>query len=836
MESGYGADPFGPGKYSRQRVVSKRSPDTAVPPPRSPPDTTIKDTETPPEAAPQQLQHTSLISAAIDDYAKNEPLLKDQPQGILPRTQLPSGLFGATGPQILPPTCNVALCAIARRYHPTLADMIKTLKQEVFRKGVEYEAAFTRRCEPCDMDYDTDIEKCEICGEETREPDRKQELGLKAWLERCNENDQSLKFVLELALDDVNTYDDSYLLLIKDYKVSREGVITQQKLKEVVRGMPGRIMLIRDEAFRKRGYMMDDSGDLRGYFACVLHRDQLYLEQKHCAICGRALHPCDAVGLDEHGNPTKGYIEGEIIHWSYYCPSEAYGFSPIMTLWTPLLTLTAMDSEQYFTYANDRPPKLIVTFNTDNPDGMQEQIRKMDEERRINPNYVPMLGVEKKTEGGGAQVLNLTPTMQELENVQQRKDIYTRLWSMYGVMPIFMSDASSGGGLNNEGTQVPVGLRTTETHQQKYHDEVFPPLHKAMGITDYKFIFPEPSEKDKAADVVLKAQNLQQIALIEANGGTVRVIDEDTLDYLIEKMPDFTEMGMVGMGTGAGGGGGGQYGGGGWGRQYGEYGEEDPGDMEFQKSLDIYTKALVDERRFYSDMSIHLNDMLDTLMKEWDTYNTPDEQKAAIDRIVGFAVEKMATGADQEMIDALLKGIVEVGVNPAELGLDLNAIRAITWESPVWKSFANMSEEMSEEVGGIVQRAFMEPSAVDVRSMTRRLSETVGGKRSDLRQIARTETNRVANVGREIAYKHEDPEGEHLYKWSGRIDRYADGRRRTCKAHEKLILDTQREPVTMDVLKGMVRTLGQEQMGPNWIIVDWAIHPNQRGHVVRVVG
>ena len=208
-----GKDPWGPPKYSDQRALAKTDRVTDPGPVVVVPAGEImeKGGDSPPSTSTNPIKqtpsHASLISLAMDDVASRDPLLKDEPAGILPRTQLPSGLYGATGPQILPPTCNVALCAVARRYHPTIADLIKTLKQEVFRKGMEYEPAFTRRCERCDMDYDTDIETCELCGEETREPDRKQELKLKAWMKSCNDNDQSLQFLMELMEDDAGWED-----------------------------------------------------------------------------------------------------------------------------------------------------------------------------------------------------------------------------------------------------------------------------------------------------------------------------------------------------------------------------------------------------------------------------------------------------------------------------------------------------------------------------------------------------------------------------------------------------------------------------------------------------
>lgn len=765
------------------------------------------------------------------------PLSKEIPTSFLPEVRHAGVMFPSLGPEILQPPYNPAFVAGVRRWSPEVADSAATFLERMFRQAIIYEPKFARRCEKCDMDYDRDIEECEICGKPTREPDAVQENLAKRWLKKINGNGQTLAQFARVMTDFAITFDDSFLLRLYDYELNGEGEeVKPPKLKEFWPASSERMRLIFDTQYRKKGYMKDAQGKKHGFFTCVLHRERLYNSgEETCekVECRLPVHPCVAVGLDVNGQPVHGYLENEVLHWSPRNPGPAYGFSRIASLETVIKTVAAMDAQEWLIYAHDRPPKGFIVFNTDNPETLQAQFRKEEAQRGQDPNHIPKFALQSASKSGGAQFISLTPTYDELQNIDSRKDKYRRIWSSFEVEPIFMADTSAGGGLNNEGRQLTVNLQAVESLEGDWHEVLFPFMEEAIGLTDYRFRFPEPAEKDKAADTVLRSQNLQHRMMIETAGGQTERMDEDTWEFQITEEPDFS---MLAMGDGGGAPGGWSQGARGGYYQEGvggakTYGDPFGGEEGIEKSMAMaqFHKAVADERRFFSDMSSHLQELLDDLVKNWEQYATPGEQKAAIKEIVGYAVEKMATGAEQDMIEALWKGMQAVGVNPAELGIDMNAIRAITQQSPVWKTFANMSDEMSEEVGGALQRAFLEPQAVDVRKLTQTMSTIVGGRRHELRRIARTETNRVTNVGRELAYKHEDPEGEHLFKWSGGVDA------RTCEAHKVLIRESARNPQPINVLKARMQELGQEQMGPNWEILDWVMHPNQRGHIVRVV-
>ena len=471
------------------------------------------------------------------------------PDRALP-ADLMHGLFGAGGPMAMPPPANIGAVRLARQYCPTLADCIGTLKRDVYRKGIDARFKFARRCDACDMDYEDEVEECEICGEETREPKQEEMSIAKGWMRQANYNKETFETVMAYHTDDMETFDDAFIVAIKDYIVDPHGTIIDRQPLELRRGFPGRIWLIFDEHYNRQGYMRDGP-NLKGYFTCVIHRkENLQDQQKPCKKCGRMMHPCIAVGLDISNQPTIGFIEGEIHHQSKYQPSEGYGFSPVMTLWTPIMTLTAMDLEQYLTYANDRPVKGVLAFITNNPQSLFDQLKKQDEERIRNPNHIYKVAVQSESKAGGVQFEPITQSLNELQNIEQRQDLMKRIWSHYGVEPIFMADVSAGGGLNNEGRQETVENRSLEVTQNIYHGTVFPWIQEQLHLTDVEFFFPDPKEQDKAANVMLRQANLQLIVQIQMAGGSIDITDEETFDFRITEMPDFSQMGMGDMGGG----------------------------------------------------------------------------------------------------------------------------------------------------------------------------------------------------------------------------------------------------------------------------------------------
>ena len=368
---------------------------------------------------------------------------------------------------------------------------ITQLKTEIFRRGYMWEKAFYKKCVSCGEEYQSEVDECSSCGSfDFRGPDPMQ----KKYAEKMvngyvNKSDQLFVDVLKEIERDLNIADDAYLIFVKEYYVDELGNIKLHKVKELYRGDP--LTMYID---------VDEDGD-RGtaHYTCVTHRD-VYTEDPYeqCPECNASLHPI--VYTNRVHGKEQYYIDGEVVHMSKFSPSRLYGTSPIITLWSHITTLIAMENYINTSYSKARTPKGILAVQTNNMESLIRYWRGVKEKLEKDPHYIPIMGIE--TEAGGRGDVKWVPFMQSLKEMDYtavKDDLRTRIGAFYGISPIFQADNTAGGGLNNEGLQITVTNRTVELAQSVYNKYVFPFMEKQFGITDWKIRLLRSEEEDDTA-------------------------------------------------------------------------------------------------------------------------------------------------------------------------------------------------------------------------------------------------------------------------------------------------------------------------------------------------
>ena len=195
---------------------------------------------------------------------------------------------------------------------------ITQLKQEIFRRGYEWEKAFEAHCNNCQKKHQMAVLECSRCGsEDLRIPDEKQLQYAEKFLEGyVNPSEQLFIDVMKELEDDLNTMDDAYIVFVKEYFLM-EMVIGMHRIKEIYRGDPVTMFIYADENGVK---------GTKG-FTCVNHRDFISAEpHENCEHCGSKTFPVHYV--NRANGEEQYFIEGEVLHFSKYSPSRLYGFSP----------------------------------------------------------------------------------------------------------------------------------------------------------------------------------------------------------------------------------------------------------------------------------------------------------------------------------------------------------------------------------------------------------------------------------------------------------------------------------------------------------------------------
>tara|TARA_R110002020_G_scaffold307255_6_gene523111 strand:+ start:243 stop:1880 length:1638 start_codon:yes stop_codon:yes gene_type:complete len=407
------------------------------------------------------------------------------------------------------------------------------LKTEIFRRGFEWKKSYNLKCTECGTKYEKNVEVCNNCGSDKfQTPSVKQkEYAEKFFSGYVNGSEQKFIDVLKELEDDLNIADDAYLILVKEYYLDNVGNIALQKVKEVYRGDP--LTMYID---------VDEEGDRgKGHYTCVTHREVYDSDPlAKCPECNCKLQPVHYInrvqGKDQY------YIKGEVMHLSKYNPTRLYGFSPILTLWSHITTLIAMENYINTSYTKARAPRGILAVQTNNMESLVKYWKGVKEKLEKDPHYIPIMGIE--TEGGqrgSVEWIQFMNTLKEMDYINVKDDLRDRIGAFYGVSKIFQGDTSTSGGLNNEGMQILVTNRTVELAQNVYNTYLFPFLMKQFGISDWDITLLRSEEEDLTAEMRRRELEINIATQIKNLGFDVDMDDDG--NFIFSKPPPKKEGG-----------------------------------------------------------------------------------------------------------------------------------------------------------------------------------------------------------------------------------------------------------------------------------------------------
>ena len=410
---------------------------------------------------------------------------------------------------------------------------ITQLKQEIFRRGYFWEEKFVAKCEDCGKEHSSPMKECADCKSvNLKKPDSEQLKYAHKFMEGyINKSEQMFIDVLKELEDDLNIMDDAYFVLVKEYFLDNNAEIKMHRIKEVYRGDPVTMHIYSNE-LGERG--------IEGY-TCLKHRGHISTSPVDmCEECRSELYPIHYVnrvnGVEQY------FIKGEVLHFSKYSPGRLYGLSPIITLWSNVTTLLAMENYVNSSYTKARMPRGLLAVQTRNMDSMKSFWRGVKEKMEADPHFIPVMGIEAESGKGSVEWIKFMDSLKEMDYIQVKDDLRDRISAFYGVSKIFMADNSASGGLNNEGMQVLVTNRAVEMAQTIWNNYVFPFVTKEFGITDWQLKLPPSEEEDEVAVLRKRELEVNIAGSIKNLGFEVDMDDEGRFRY--EKPPPQPEGGQ----------------------------------------------------------------------------------------------------------------------------------------------------------------------------------------------------------------------------------------------------------------------------------------------------
>ena len=400
------------------------------------------------------------------------------------------------------------------------------LKNEVFRRGYEWKKSFALKCADCGKEHDNPVEKCADCdGVNLNKPSKKQLMYAESFLDGyVNSSNQMFVDVCKELEDDLNIVDDAFMIIVKEYFLDGNGEIQLHRIKEVYRGDPVTMAIYSDEV-----------GD-RGTKGFTALNDRTFLseDQFEChPETSETLYPVHYV--NRVNGEEQYFVEGEVLHFSKYSPSRLYGQAPVLTLFSHITTLIAMENYVNTSYTKSRMPRGLLAVQTRNMESMRTFWRSVKEKMEEDKHFIPVMGIEADNGKGSVEWIKFMDSLKEMDYVAVKEDLRDRIAAFYGVSKIFMADNSASGGLNNEGMQILVTNRAVEMAQNVYNKYVFPWLITEFGITDWKLVLPPSEEEDEIA-VMRKREIEVNIAASIKNLGFIVDMNEEG-EFTFKKEP-----------------------------------------------------------------------------------------------------------------------------------------------------------------------------------------------------------------------------------------------------------------------------------------------------------
>ena len=361
-------------------------------------------------------------------------------------------------------------------------------------------------------------------------PDSEQKERLLKWLKDCNVFDQSMEEVLRQFHFDVNSLDDGFLYLAKEYKDSGDGNVTS-RLQEIRRLNPALVEFDLDQAGLPKNT----------HFICPIHREVIQESGGKCVDedCNVTLHP--AMYKYYHRNQHMYFTDSEIIHLSKFSPSETYGWSPLLTIFEKALTLVGMDKNLYRYFFERKMPASMLMVTTDDPESLRREREHIAAQTRLDPNYIPMVAVSARNQRGRVDMVRLFHSLQEMDYLPVREEVRERVAAMWGVTPAWQGAPEAFGGLSTQTQQLVVMSRVVEGDQRLFHEKVFPQLLEAFGITDYEVHLPQPEEKAENTRLAFAQQKIGIINQFAALGFDIKLKEQDVplweADFIISGDP-----------------------------------------------------------------------------------------------------------------------------------------------------------------------------------------------------------------------------------------------------------------------------------------------------------
>ena len=402
---------------------------------------------------------------------------------------------------------------------------IQHLKNEIFITGIEIEEAYDVKCTnpDCEKKFEYTAKTCDVCGSEVTQPLWAERKNLEKIYSRINSLGQSLPEVIKEFEENLEIYDNGMLYVKQEYTINKTD-------GSIIGRIPQETMSVSPVNFEKN---LSDTGIIGAALdgtpirICLRHREST-TPSMTCKIdgCGWKTYPVEFT--ETFGKSRNHYIPGEIIHKTKYTSTKRMGYSPIYAIWKKLFALWYLDEQQMKQFQEGRPPKGFLVLNM-GQSLLDSLIKKVKNILRENPNTIPFLAVEAQGKKM-AEFINVSGTSSDQQLLEHRDAIRRMVAALYGVMPIFSGDISTGGGLNNESQQVVVTNDAVKRGQELLNSTMVE-LLSLYGIDGWLAVIQPNEEKDEMRELQIEQMKIQNAQVLQSMGFDISTNEQGEFEH-----------------------------------------------------------------------------------------------------------------------------------------------------------------------------------------------------------------------------------------------------------------------------------------------------------------
>lgn len=439
-------------------------------------------------------------------------------------------------PEVMEPRTDIALIELYRmaRKCNAVRKAITSLRDHIFLNGIEWEAAFSKKCGNCAYEFDPEAspDNCKKCGQTNLvEPDESEIDRAEEFFQSVDLNGHSFIEALKMHRDHLSISDNGYLVARMDYEIAaddggdpatkvtwRRGDILSRKVVELLVANPLTFRPIADRQTNIPGgrFWVCLAANHR-YVTYVdpetrqkQQRGTLYEHPGTCRErdCGLPLHDVWYVTLTPSyagsgsgpvaGDVLEAFLKDEVSWVSEYSIGYGLGYPPMESIFNLADTLVAMERFMKAYYDEMRMPRSAGFIPTRNS-AKVEEVFKDAEDKNVaqRGQHFPIFTFDPGESRVPIQVLELAKLPAEMQYLEFMDFCYRRIGMAFDVTPVMQGEMAAGGLQNQGPLQWEVSNLGARKAQAIYNNRIFPWLLKLLGVKDWKLKLKEPQDRDE---------------------------------------------------------------------------------------------------------------------------------------------------------------------------------------------------------------------------------------------------------------------------------------------------------------------------------------------------